>query len=328
MLRPLALILSLTAGTAQALCEGTGYLDTLTDAQAARVAEAAAATPNGTGLHWTATRGADRVEIIGTMHVHDPRIAPLAGRFAPLVADADVLMVEAGPEEEAQLQAEMGRNPGLVFVIDGPTLPERLDEPTWKALAEAAASRGLPAVLASKMRPWYLSLNLAIPPCAMPDLVAGRRGLDHALLAEAEASGTPVVALEAWDTLFTLMQGADEEEQIEMLKLSLVPPDVQSQVFVSMLDSYFAGEVAEVWEVSRVAVDEVSGLTPERAEEIFAETEEELLTTRNRAWIPVIEAQMGEADIAVVAVGAAHLPGEDGVIALLRDSGWTVTRAD
>jgi uncharacterized protein YbaP (TraB family) len=44
------------------------------------------------------------------------------------------------------------------------------------------------------------------------------------------------------------------------------------------------------------------------------------LTRRNQAWLPVIEA----ARSLVVAAGAAHLPGEGGLLRLLKRAGWAV----
>jgi uncharacterized protein len=53
-------------------------------------------------------------------------------------------------------------------------------------------------------------------------------------------------------------------------------------------------------------------------------TEESLLSTRNENWIPVIQKESQNQSI-MYAVGAAHLAGEQGVIALLRKQGYTVT---
>jgi uncharacterized protein len=52
--------------------------------------------------------------------------------------------------------------------------------------------------------------------------------------------------------------------------------------------------------------------------------QELLLNQRNRRWIPLLEGQMAEKPT-FVAVGAAHLAGEQGVIALLRKQGYTLT---
>ncbi|RIJ36702.1 TraB/GumN family protein [Pontibacter oryzae] len=60
--------------------------------------------------------------------------------------------------------------------------------------------------------------------------------------------------------------------------------------------------------------------TPEQ----YLKFKEVFLSQRNKAWIPVIE-QMANAKPTFFAVGAAHLPGEDGVIALLRKQGFKVT---
>ncbi|MBU1822787.1 MAG: TraB/GumN family protein [Bacteroidetes bacterium] len=52
--------------------------------------------------------------------------------------------------------------------------------------------------------------------------------------------------------------------------------------------------------------------------------QEVLLNARNRKWIPLLEEEMAEKPT-FVAVGAAHLAGEQGVIALLRKQGYTLT---
>lgn len=47
------------------------------------------------------------------------------------------------------------------------------------------------------------------------------------------------------------------------------------------------------------------------------------LEVRNKNWIPVIEKSISSNSI-FIAVGAAHLPGESGVIQLLRSKGYSV----
>ncbi len=51
--------------------------------------------------------------------------------------------------------------------------------------------------------------------------------------------------------------------------------------------------------------------------------EEALLTRRNNNWIPVMEANMKEGGC-FFAVGAAHLPGTNGVLELLKKAGYKV----
>ncbi|GAB2497245.1 MAG: TraB/GumN family protein [Cytophagales bacterium] len=49
-----------------------------------------------------------------------------------------------------------------------------------------------------------------------------------------------------------------------------------------------------------------------------------ILDSRNKAWIPIMEKEMANQSV-FVAVGGGHLGGENGVIALLRKQGYTVT---
>lgn len=56
----------------------------------------------------------------------------------------------------------------------------------------------------------------------------------------------------------------------------------------------------------------------------YPEIHRALLTDRNVAWAPRIEALLATPEIEFVLVGAAHLPGTDGLMALLQARGCTV----
>ena len=307
-----------------ALCSGADVRSRLDAADLARLDATVADTPFGTGIAWTARKAGRQITVIGTMHVFDPRIPPLAYALQPTIAAADLLLVEAGPEEEETMTRAMATDPSLMFLTDGPTLPDRLDEETWQALADAARARGVPVILAAKMQPWYLAMTLSMPPCAMPDVMAGKRGLDASLIEDATFAGVPVQALEPWDTLFTVMAADPVEDQIEQLRLSITEDALQAEMFGTMLDSYFAGQTAEIWELSRIMSENMPSITPAKGAALFQSIEDGLLTTRNAAWIPVIDTASDSHPNLVVAVGAAHLPGKNGVLNLLAQDGWTL----
>jgi len=191
---------------------------------------------------------------------------------------------------------------------------------------EAAGDRGIPGFLVAKMQPWYLSLTLGIPACAMADLVAGRPGLDKMLISDAVAQGVQLQALESWETLITVMADSTMEEQLQALQISLLSRADQQAVYVAMLDTYFAEQTAAVWALGEVVARELTDLTPEEAAAQMEETEDVLLIQRNLNWIPVIEAAAAAHDEIVLAAGAAHLPGDFGVLNLLAAEGWDITR--
>ena len=321
-------VLALMALPAAAACVGDSYLDRLSDTQRSDLSNAVSDMPYAEGLVWTATKGDDTITVIGTMHIYDQRLEELRAKLTPTITNADLVMLEATPEEEAQLQQLITTDPSRLFIVDGPTLPELLDEDTWQQIAQAATERGIPSFMAAKMQPWYLSLSLAIPSCAMSDMIAGVRGLDQMIIADAEAANVPMQAVEPFTTLFDIFQNDTIDEQVDMLRVNMLVPELQQQMFVAMLDRYFAEDVGRLWEMSRIAITDVPGLDPAEGAVMFDEMEEALLNTRNKNWMPVIKQATETNDDIVVAVGAAHLIGEEGILQLLENDGWSVTRND
>lgn len=322
------LFLSCIAVPASAACVGDSYLDRLTAQQEEQLSAAVADMPYSEGLIWEATKDAATITVVGTMHIYDPRLEDLRDRLADTIASADLVLLEATPEDEVKLQELLVAEPERLFLVDGPTLPELVDEDTWQLIVNAASERGIPSFMAAKMQPWYLSMTLAVPSCAMSDMMAGVRGLDHMIMADAQAAGVPLQAVEPYTTLFDLFGDDSFDEQLDLLRISMLVPELQEQMFVAMLDRYFAEDVGRLWEMSRIALSDVPGMDPVAGNAMFDEMEEAMLNTRNRNWIPVItEAAEGREDI-VLAVGAGHLIGEIGVLQLLENEGWAITRVE
>jgi hypothetical protein len=99
------------------------------------------------------------------------------------------------------------------------------------------------------------------------------------------------------------------EDQAKMLVQEFgANPSVQ---FDEMLNLYLKEDLEGLYKV----VSEESNAIPE--------FNHNFLEVRNKNWIPVIEKNISS-NAFFIAVGAAHLPGENGVIQLLREKGFTV----
>ena len=240
ILRVFATVLTLVfAPTAAAQCFGTDLRPDLTDAERAELTDRVAAMPFNEGNYWTASRGAQLLHVVGTVHLDEPRLDPVMERLAPVVRRATQLYVEATAEEEAKLQSAIATRPELLFLTSGPTLPDMMEEADWQALADAARIRGIPPFMAAKMQPWYLTIMLSMPSCAVEQMAQGIRGLDHRIMEVAAESDVPQQALEPYDTLFQLMGGEPMDRQIEYLNLGTIPNALSEDLLATLMASYF-----------------------------------------------------------------------------------------
>lgn len=329
MLRPLLACLFglLSSLPAAANCQGQNRIALMPEAVRAELVARVDAVPYPRGNVWRATRGDEIVTLVGTYHLDDPRFDPLMEPLGLLADASSTLLVEAGPIEEAELQKALARDPSLMFVLDGPTLPEALPADTWNALKAALSARGIPPFMGAKMQPAYLSMLLGIPPCAAGALTGQERGLDARLIERADEAGVPVRALEPYDTIFDIFAALTPDEQREMLEMALALDHQTEDAFATMQDSYFAEDSRMIWEYSRWLTLQAPGMDPARVEADYAAMEESLMNARNRAWIPVIEAALADGPV-LAAFGALHLSGHEGVLALLEAEGFTLERLE
>ncbi|WP_292061036.1 TraB/GumN family protein [Marivita sp. XM-24bin2] len=307
-----------------AACSGNDLRATLGPEEQARLQSALDGTPYAEGNHWRATRGDEVLHLIGTMHLADPRLNAPLERLRPTIEAADLVLLEMTKEDETALQERLTTDPSLLLMQDT-TLPELLDEDQWEQMSDALSARGLPPFMAARFQPWYVSVLLAVPPCAMSeDLSSG--GMDALIEDIAAAQDIPRAALEDVETIFTTFADQPRNVQIDMMLSSLVDPAINADLFATLLASYFDEAPAEGWGMSALLAERYSPIHVETAANIFETMEKELLIDRNRAWIPVLLEAIAAHDTVVAAFGAAHLPGKEGVLALLEAEGFTLER--
>lgn len=321
------------AAAVQAECVGRNLFDDLSPEVRTQIEAEAASTPYAYGTMHEATKGTAKLLLVGTYHFTDPRHAETIARLAPRIAAADALLVEAGPEEEAQLKQRLASDPTLMVDPHGPTLPERLGTREWAVLSAAMAERGIPAVIASRLRPWYVAVTLGVSPCILEQLQAGGgdvAGMDHLLIAEAERAGVRVAALEPYDTVFALFEDMSPDEELDMIRSALPGAERADDFTTTTAEAFFDGRVWELWEFSRHDAYENSGLTRAEVDRQAELAQERLMDQRNRSWMAPLteaaEAAAARGKEVVAAFGALHLPGENGVLRLLERDGWTIER--
>lgn len=307
-----------------AQCVGENALDALPAGARAALQARTDAVPFAQGNYWRATRGDAEITMIGTYHLGDPRHAATLKVITPAIIAAKTVLVEAGPEEEERLMDQLTRDPSAMMITTGPTLMEQLPPADWTRLAAAMAARQVPGFMAAKFQPWYISMLLSVPPCAMAALAA-KDGLDFGVMEVADVAQVPVRGLEPFDTVLRLFGEMPKDQQIEMVQNALLMDEGAADMSITLADAYFAENSRAVWELLQDQALDLPGYTPERVAREFAMMDAALMGGRNVTWIPVLEAAATEGPV-FAAFGALHLSGKNGVLNLLAGAGWTLER--
>src|SRR5690606_1512641 len=157
---------------------------------------------------------------------------------------------------------------------------------------------------------------VALPACELARKAAGALVLDARLASDAKAAGKAVggleSAIEQLEAMASLPMEFHMHGLVDTLRLGAKVDDVIER----MVQLYLNEEISAFWPFFRAALPEQAG-----DDSGFADFEERMITARNRTMADNAAAFLDEG-AAFIAVGAMHLPGEDGVVALLRRAGY------
>ncbi len=268
------------------------------------------------GLLWRIeAEGTAPSHLFGTMHSADPAIATVPEALRRILDEADSLTVEVVLDDAANLALARA-----TLLPEGRRLGDIVGPERMRRIVETGARYGIPGDQIERFRPWALQLMFSLPPAEIRRQAEGGLPLDKALEARATARGIPVHGLETVEEQIAALTGTAEADQILLLDAAMaLNPDIDA-IFEELKQLYLAADLAGMHRMARM----VTGGAP--SELIDAYTER-LLGARNRRMADRMAARLAEGN-ALIAVGALHLYGEDGVLGLLAARGYTVTRVE
>lgn len=256
------------------------------------------------GLLWKVEAPSGKVSyLFGTMHSDDPRINEFSPAIQTAMQASETYMMETLPS----------RDPSIYFMADGARLKDLLTEPEYDKFRELVDYHVMHDEAANRMKPWLLAVVFDLP---KPDTGYSQ---DAQLYALAEAQGKEALGLEDQAEHFASLDALSTEEQLTMLRAVLKRTQAQKERdFELLLNAYLKGDANEINQLD----DKITGgMLPKT---LWAKMRVKLLDERNITMAKRAAEQANQAPT-FIAMGASHLAGDNGVIALLRKAQFKLT---
>ena len=257
------------------------------------------------GLLWHISgKGADSY-LFGTMHSEDPRVSHLSSVVEPYLQRAELLMLEVSLDPQTEMAVAM-----QMMLPTESSLSALVGEELSGRVKQAMLERGVPPEVTERLQPWATVLTLSMPE------QSGGQILDKLLYQRALASGKEFKPLESVEEQLGIFSSLSVAEQKRLLQGVLDEYKSYPQLFEKMTDAYLNRDLEGL-----LAMNEEYSLSHDF--ELQQKVMARLLQQRNHRMAGRIVPQLDKGQV-FVAVGALHLPGEEGLIQLLRQRGYTV----
>lgn len=245
--------------------------------------------------------------LFGTIHALPADVSWRSAEFERVVAEADFLVVEA---------ADLNNTAGLAALFERMSADEppqrglfaRLDPALREIFSEFAEKKDLSIAVLDRLESWAAALAIA-QAASTGDT---QNGVDRILIDE--FAYEPIGELEGAEKQLRLFDDLPESEQRDLLNAVVEEAALGDQGIQSLAVAWKSGDLETLEARSR------QGILGD------PELREALLVSRNRYWAAQLDILLAQEKRPLIAVGAAHLVGPDGLPVFLEARGYTVRR--
>ena len=276
------------------------------------VATVEAWEPTAKALLWKIEkRSYNTSYLLGTIHLIDKENFFLPNSFESSAEKASRFVFEIDMKE----LTDIGNQLGLLtkaFMKNNTTLGDLLSDEDYELVKDHFDEMGLPLILLERIKPLFLSVFAGGDLDPMSLQSGEFLSYEMELNKMAEEKNIETAGLETTEYQLSLFDSIPYAEQADMLVESIRNSSESDGMLNEIIQQYISQDLKRMHDYT---------LQAESGMEKHANI---LLYNRNQNWIPVMMDMMKTEPI-VFAVGAGHLGGTKGVLALLRKRGFEVT---
>ncbi|MCC5854403.1 MAG: TraB/GumN family protein [Idiomarina sp.] len=212
---------------------------------------------------------------------------------------------------------ELSRSSDVLFragLRDEPFLKEELEPDTWAELAAITARLGLAPSVIDRMDPWLVDYVVTLLALRAEGFDT-RLGVDHQVTRHAVMHHRDIEGLERAEDLLQVLQEAHVEKEPEARIQALLDSVRQAPRLLTEMEIFWRN-------------GDLNSLNYRVRESLTEYDQHILLVERNQRWYRSVLGAMGAEGEYFVAVGAEHLAGDQGLLALFERQGATISRAE
>lgn len=257
---------------------------------------------------WLVADEDTHIYLLGSMHALPSKMEWRGGAVADAISKSDTLILEMAPSQSPKA--------GEVFAALAPrTSPLPVKQRLNQAALAGYDKLGMTDRLAlpDTLDDWALMLILG-QRAAKDANLSPSYGVETQLTAIFTAADKAIHGLETAQAQLMIFENLDAKTQRSLLNNAFAKSDTAAAGIKELLRAWAKGDVA--------------GLEKRINEDIVATSDayKMLISDRNRRWAAWATQRMDQPGEVLIAVGAGHMVGEDGLPALLAAKGLTVTR--
>lgn len=241
--------------------------------------------------------------LLGTIHSEDPRVLDFSAEFLDKLNSNSTFAMEMVPDLPtlARLTNYMNYPPGQT--LESVIGPER-----FKALTKALSVYNVPENFVVRMKPWAAMMALSTPPPQTGFF------MDLSLSLRASGSGLKVVGLETLEQQLSFLENMPMPMQLDLLDQAIAEAGRVQQAHDEMVEGYLENNLQLLVSLTDEEFEQIG----EEASTYFFEAG---IVQRNLRMLDSLLPHLVSGTV-FTAVGAMHLPGEDGLLSLLRQNGF------
>lgn len=246
--------------------------------------------------------------LLGTIHLASQSRTTLSEVAQQALLDSDYIWMEMTAEE-------LERSSSLLFAAgtrDTPFLRDEIEEEAWNELAALSARLGLAPSVIERMEPWLTEYVLLVMVLRAEGFDT-RQSIDHQVMRLAAMHDKTILGFETAE-----MQVATLRDAAEQLSYPYHIARILAQI-ESVTEE--AKRLERLWQEGDL--DTLYSFTTQA---LSAHSKHVLLVERNQAWFRTLITEVAEHEQHFIAVGAGHLPGEQGLLELLTRAGAKVSK--
>ncbi|WP_218355298.1 TraB/GumN family protein [Alteromonas lipotrueiana] len=261
---------------------------------------------------WQVSNGEHTLYLGGTLHILSPQDYPLPSPYETAFAQSDTLVFETDMEtvSSASFAAKMIKQNSYE---NAETVAKDLNPETYQLLESYMSKHNLPINTLKHLKPAMLGLTLTMLEYQRAGLTS--QGVDAYFFNKAMDKNKPIEWFETPDQQLSFISAMADGQENEFIRYTLEDIEDLASIITPMKTHWRSGDMQALH-------DTAMGDVAQQYPQVY----DDLLVKRNQNWLPKIEAMMQTPEVEFVLVGTLHMPGSQGVLALLKQKGYTLTQ--